>query len=142
MSRTRRPYIPYKPQPTAFLPANRFAMDPIFNIVLTKHSAHDPSDRGNTRPAMKTVVWYATGISTTPDLRRGEIRFMCDQYPIAARRDRVDPLVASSNPPPLTALLTAIFTHVCIRLMLLFISCIWTFLLSPVQSLPIILTNP
>jgi len=43
MSHNRRPYIPSKLQLLAFLPASRYAKDPIFNIVLTKPSAHDPS---------------------------------------------------------------------------------------------------
>lgn len=72
MSHTCRPYISHKLQLLAFLPASRYAKDPIFNIVLTKRSTHDLSDWGDARPAMKTVVWRATGFSTTPDLRRGD----------------------------------------------------------------------
>ena len=104
MSHTRRPYISYKPQLPAFLPASRYAKDPIFNIVLAKRSAHDPSDRGDARPAMKNGFLVCNRDLNNSGLTERGIR--CDQYPIAHAATTLTPSLPPQSLPllPLSSL--------------------------------------
>jgi len=108
MSLARSSYN-YRPNhnPSVFLPATRYAKDPIFNIVLTKCSPPTIVSTGEIparprSPAMKTgCMTRDRGVKKYPDLRRGKCdpRVINVQHPITPRHAHVEPfsLVAPSD---------------------------------------------
>lgn len=145
MSLTRSPTSPYQ---TATIPifssATRYAKHPIFNMywpnALHNLSAGEIPDKP-TLPTTKTgCMAHDRDVKKSPDSRRGKYNPCVTNTQSPPHRDNVDPLPRYLLKFPLPTLPHYNF-RLCIRLMLLFISCIRTFLLSSVHSLSIIITN-
>jgi len=135
------PYISPNRTRLIFLPVARYAMDPIFNIVLTNLPIHNPFDTFNLgtsdRPGSPTTntgynVTRDRDVKISPNSRRGKR----DQHHANATFASL-PVTA-----PKVSLSPHCNLHLCVLFTSLFVSCIWTFLLSRVQPFPIMLINP